>query len=190
MFSYMVSPGTLAAEPYSGVCGLLIFSSVFSYAVETDDVAAKNWRRHQVISSETRFTTRPVSFNNMHSPVAKELRRADVREIFLIYTVLLYIADLAAVSHSFTYGILYRQSSWVTGRRDSDSDLKGGPLHKAPPAHAHNMLHPLSDECTAPGPSVVSPLAGRSPVGFGVTRQIPPRIPPSPLSPLHHLSCE
>ena len=66
---------------------------------------------------------------------------------------------------------------------DSDSDLKGGPLHKGPPAHAHNILHPLSDECTAPGPSVVSPLAGRSPVGFGVTRQIPPQFPPPPFPP-------
>eukprot|EP00964_Phaeocystis_antarctica_P125892 scaffold89577_cov72-Phaeocystis_antarctica.AAC.1 len=54
--------------------------------------------------------------------------------------------------------------------RTQTSRDKGGP-HKGPPAqHAHNILHSLSDECAAPGPSGFAPLAGRSPVGFGVTR--------------------
>ena len=75
----------------------------------------------------------------------------------------------------YTHGALYKQRSRVTGRRTrSDSDLKGGP-QKGPPAHAHNILHtPSVDEVQGRGPVVLS-LAGRSPVGLGVTRQTPPK---------------
>ena len=61
---------------------------------------------------------------------------------------------------------------------DSDSDLKGGP-QKGPPAHAHNILHPLSDECAAPGPSGF--VTRRSLTGWPRRHPTDPSsIPPSP----------
>ena len=95
------------------------------------------------------------------------------------------IADLAAVSHSFTYGVIYRQSSWVTGRRlGLRTQGRASQCHKGPPTHAHTIYFircPTTVQRSARGQWFR--LAGRSPVGFGVTRQIPPQFPPPPFPP-------
>ena len=96
-----------------------------------------------------------------------------------------FVSRTWPLSHTLSHTALYRQSSWVTGRRlGLRTQGRASQCHKGPPAHAHTIYFircPTTVQRSARGQWFR--LAGRSPVGFGVTRQIPPQFPPPPFPP-------
>ena len=136
------------------------------------------------------LTRTPFTLSNLSFAYTRRRSGGAKAELTRIFTVLVsWTWPQAAQTHTLSHTALYNNID--RGRRLGLRVRPQGRASKGPPAHAHNILHPLSDECAAPGPSGFAPR--RSLTGW--PRRHPTDLSPilpsllSPLSPLRRLSC-